>query len=512
MRPNWRTLSYPISLASVLLAACQSVSGPAESGGTGLDAFLARQPYDLERRVYILEGDLPYTRAEAEDYYWANIAKTDDTATARSALSINQANGGDDRIPDAQQRSLTYCVSTGFGNNHQKVVDALNAAAAEWEAAADVNFVYVSGYDGSCNAANNAVWFDIRPVSGQDYTASAFFPHEARSQRSLLIDSSAFNMAAPQTLKGVMIHELGHALGFRHEHIRPMNNYDCDEFYSEDGSYRSLTAYDSTSVMHYTTPCGQAAREYVLSARDRNAAACMYGPAVGMMARCDYNGTTYRAHVEGSGWLRWVLDGDGAGTAWDSKQMEAVQIKLENMPGVSICYKAHVANKGWLGEVCDGATAGTTGQGRRMEAVEIRLRNAPAGCSVNYQAHVRNKSWLSPVKDGATAGTTGETRRMEALRVWLTGCESATTGSWTPWLNRDDPSGNGDGEHLSIFQQNGQVCASPQAIECRRKSDKMPSQQTGEVVTCSPTAGGICLNSDQSDQACDDYEVRFFCR
>ena len=112
--------------------------------------------------------------------------------------------------------------------------------------------------------------------------------------------------------------------------------------------------------------------------------------------------------------------------------MEAVQIKLQNMPGLKICYKAHVARKGWLGEVCDGATAGTTGENRRMEAIQIRLRNAPAGCSVNYQAHVADKSWLPAVKDGATAGTTGQNRRMEALRVWLTGCESAIQGSWTP--------------------------------------------------------------------------------
>jgi len=81
---------------------------------------------------------------------------------------------------------------------------------------------------------------------------------------------------------------------------------------------------------------------------------------------------------------------------------------------------------------------------------------------------------------------------------------------WTPWMNRDDPSGNGDGEHLNALRAEGhQVCESPIGVQCRRK-DGVDYTATGEKVTCRP-AGGECLNSQQADGNCDDYEVRFAC-
>jgi hypothetical protein len=82
---------------------------------------------------------------------------------------------------------------------------------------------------------------------------------------------------------------------------------------------------------------------------------------------------------------------------------------------------------------------------------------------------------------------------------------------WTPWIDRDDPSGNGDGEHLSLMLQEGYpVCSNPIGVECRRISDQADWTQTGEFATCT-TAGFECLNANQPDRSCDDYEVRFFC-
>lgn len=48
---------------------------------------------------------------------------------------------------------------------------------------------------------------------------------------------------------------------------------------------------------------------------------------------------------------------------------------LQNGTGVIPCirYDAHVAYKGWLSEVCSGETAGTTGESRQIEAIEIKL-------------------------------------------------------------------------------------------------------------------------------------------
>lgn len=82
---------------------------------------------------------------------------------------------------------------------------------------------------------------------------------------------------------------------------------------------------------------------------------------------------TYSAHVQDYGWLNWVSDGAEAGTTSQSRRMEAIQIKLQNMPGAHVEYRANVEGIGWQGWVRDGATAGTTGQSRKLVDLQIRI-------------------------------------------------------------------------------------------------------------------------------------------
>jgi hypothetical protein len=79
-----------------------------------------------------------------------------------------------------------------------------------------------------------------------------------------------------------------------------------------------------------------------------------------------------------------------------------------------------------------------------------------------------------------------------------------------PWLNRDDPSGNGDGEHLGLFVQAGQTCAQPIGVECQTTAG-VDVTASGEVVRCRNNLGLECLNGNQSDGYCQDYQVRFSC-
>jgi hypothetical protein len=144
---------------------------------------------------------------------------------------------------------------------------------------ADVAFVHVASQDATCTASNPNVVFDVRPVNvnGQ-YLARAFFPNEPRPGRNVLIDESSFQLDpnGKLALVGILRHELGHTLGWRHEHTRP-DSGTC----FEDNEWRPLTSYDAFSVMHYPQCNGAGDWTLVLTNFDKNGAACLYGAAPG---------------------------------------------------------------------------------------------------------------------------------------------------------------------------------------------------------------------------------------
>ena len=81
---------------------------------------------------------------------------------------------------------------------------------------------------------------------------------------------------------------------------------------------------------------------------------------------------------------------------------------------------------------------------------------------------------------------------------------------WTPWLDRDDPSGYSDYEALSSHLAEGKACVNPLKVECETLGG-VDWTQTGEVYACTPSGGGVCANAGQPDGQCLDYRVRFCC-
>lgn len=262
----------PVVFAVLVLAGC----GPTfeeQIGSSGPDVSFeefAEQTYKepWQGGVYIVNGDTPIPNDKLLREFYNDLH-------GDSALVVQRSGGQDVVWSSAQKRNLTYCISDSFGSRKQQVIDAMRLATEQgWEAIADVDFIHASSQDSSCNASNPNVVFDIRPTSGAPYLARAFFPNQSRGSRNVIIDSSAFGSYG-WPLANVLVHELGHTLGFRHEHTRP----EAGACY-EDSSWRELTPYDSESVMHYPQ-CNGTNNNLTISAWDAEGAAAIYGPPSG---------------------------------------------------------------------------------------------------------------------------------------------------------------------------------------------------------------------------------------
>src|SRR5262249_20652894 len=80
-------------------------------------------------------------------------------------------------------------------------------------------------------------------------------------------------------------------------------------------------------------------------------------------------------------------------------------------------------------------------------------------------------------------------------------------GTWTPWFDRDGPSGVGDYELI----ENEKVCKSPLLIQCQTVSGEIDWTQSGFVYHCDVNKGGYCVNKEQTGKRCANFRVRYLC-
>jgi hypothetical protein len=244
---------------------------------TEFQALVYQEP---DTGIYIVNGDeIAETKTELRAFYDRLMAEKDSADLAEDGLAktqdrliVNRVGGQDDRWSNAQAQNLNYCVSkSSFGSRYSAVVSAMASAAGAWEGAAKVNFVHDSAQDDNCTKNNKNVIFNVRQVNSGSFLARAFFPSSSRAAREVLIDSTSFGNISPWSLTGVLRHELGHTIGFRHEHTRPESGT-C----LEDNNWRALTTYDSASVMHYPQCNGSNNGDLALTTRDKTGASALY--------------------------------------------------------------------------------------------------------------------------------------------------------------------------------------------------------------------------------------------
>jgi serralysin len=259
------------------LAACAS-----DAEVLTYDEFKAHAYQEPDTGYYVLNGDELVETEDAMlslyDSYLQSVADAADREaglrTIEQGLIVNRVGSSDDKWNASTAQNLTYCISqSSFGSRYNTVVSAMNSATSAWESAAGggVNFVHVSSADGNCTSRTSGVVFNVRQVTTSQYLARAFFPSTSRRGREILVATSTFGNISPWTVTGVLRHELGHTIGFRHEHTRPESGT-C----FENNQWRALTTYDSASVMHYPQCNGSNGGDLVLTSRDRSGANALY--------------------------------------------------------------------------------------------------------------------------------------------------------------------------------------------------------------------------------------------
>lgn len=234
---------------------------------------------------YIVSGDIAISNVKQLEEFFKQLKRSGGQAVGgklivqQDQLIVDSNSGRDSVWNETVKRNITYCVSSTFGPRQAAVIADMEAATGAWEQSANVDFKHVAAQDGSCTATNNNVVFDVRPIDvGGEYLARAFFPNEPRKDRNVLIDETSFDLDPGEklTLVGILRHELGHTLGWRHEHTRPESGK-C----FEDANWRPLSDYDRFSVMHYPQCNGGGDWSLTLTDKDKLGAACIYGAATG---------------------------------------------------------------------------------------------------------------------------------------------------------------------------------------------------------------------------------------
>lgn len=257
------------------------------------------------REVFVVERDMLFdSEAELKEYYSLLFNRLEEKSIINTT-HVLLIPGGRDVRPNPT--NIRYCYVGGWGSTTYTnflddwdgnpstpdttgsgtapplsiVQPGLESAMRAWEAIANVRFTHVDTLDGN----GTCVTSNSNPNPNIDFvvthyasacTAIGPFPSASPSNQRLLVPVCSLSVADWRLLA---IHEVGHALGFRHEHIHSGASPQCPENSLTYPYFEELTPFDPDSVMKYSNcTTGNDINATELSMFDGIGARIVYGP------------------------------------------------------------------------------------------------------------------------------------------------------------------------------------------------------------------------------------------
>ncbi|MBX3240182.1 MAG: hypothetical protein KIT80_02995 [Chitinophagaceae bacterium] len=232
-------------------------------------------------KYYIVEGDILMDRYRYNQYRISLILNRKTEKANQFSISPNLRIDVLNSTPVrwTESDTITYCINRitfSSDERYQVAKQSIKAAAEDWMKTCNIQFEYKPEFD-THNFLHGNEFVDFVLLefdAGGLFIAKAFFSKDIPRERNIMLDPSYYD--SPFNKVGVLRHEIGHILGFRHEHISPEAPAACpDEVVS---GTLPLTSYDPQSVMHYFCG-GVGSKELRISRNDSIGATQIYGPS-----------------------------------------------------------------------------------------------------------------------------------------------------------------------------------------------------------------------------------------
>ena len=245
-----------------------------------MESIEANAPSFIEggKTYYIVERDLAVAEDQLEAYAKGIVAPKptpgEDLASGLEELVAATINGKVMRWKLGTKLTWALDRSTFSSSEQANRVQAfVEKATADWNSVASDYDLDIRFQQGDNESAVFRVVF--RVFDDPDTYASAFFPNA--SNRTVRVGPLLLAEDSEYDPVGVMRHELGHVLGFRHEHIRPEAPPMREQWVVGNISGEALTKmYDAKSLMHYPIGEGFGTTDFQITQLDREGFANLY--------------------------------------------------------------------------------------------------------------------------------------------------------------------------------------------------------------------------------------------